>query len=127
MALLDVAPELARAHILLSAGRQFREGDVQHWWHPRTGNGVRTKCSDDLLWLPYAVAHYVSVTGDRSLLDEFAGFIEGPPLAPDQMEHLFVPAVAAESAPIWEHCRRALDGIASRKGIGQRLQPGDGR
>jgi cyclic beta-1,2-glucan synthetase len=109
MALLDIAPELARDHILLSASRQFREGDVQHWWHPRTGNGVRTRCSDDLLWLPYAVAHYVSVTGDRSLLDEFAGFIEGPPLAPDQMEHLFVPAVAAESAPIWEHCRRALD------------------
>ena len=109
MALLDVAPELARAHILLSAARQFREGDVQHWWHPRTGNGVRTKCSDDLLWLPYAVAHYVSVTGDHSLLDEFVGFIEGPLLEPDQMEHLFVPAVAAESAPIWEHCRRALD------------------
>ncbi len=109
MALLDAAPELARAHILLSATRQFREGDVQHWWHPRTGNGVRTKCSDDLLWLPYAVAHYASVTGDRSLLDEFAGFIEGPPLAPDQMEHLFVPAVSAESASIWEHCRRALE------------------
>ncbi|MGD1073233.1 MAG: glucoamylase family protein, partial [Bryobacteraceae bacterium] len=109
MAFLNAAPEIARRHILASAARQFPEGDVQHWWHPDTGSGVRTLCSDDLLWLPFAVAQYVAVTGDGAILDEGAHFIEGPLLKPGEHEHMFTPAVSSETAPLWEHCRRALD------------------
>ncbi len=109
MALLYAAPELARNHILASAARQFREGDVQHWWHSETGMGVRTRCSDDLVWLPFVVAQYVQVTGDAAILDEQIPFIEGPILEPKEQERMFVPAVSLDVATLWEHCRRALD------------------
>jgi cyclic beta-1,2-glucan synthetase len=109
MALFYALPGVARSHILLSASRQFVEGDVQHWWHPDTGAGVRTRCSDDLVWLPYVVARYVEVTGDRGILEEEVPFIQGPPLAENEHEKLFVPAISPEIAPLWEHCRRALD------------------
>ncbi len=109
MALVYAAPELTRAHILAAAARQFLEGDVQHWWHSETGMGVRTRCSDDLAWLPFVVAHYVQTTGDASVLDEELPFLEGPLLEAGEQEHMFIPAVSSQTAPLWEHCRRALD------------------
>ncbi len=112
MALFYAAPEIARAHILTSAAHQFVEGDVLHWWHDDNGMGVRTRCSDDLLWLPYVVARYVEVTGDASILDVGAPFLEGAILKPEEQERLFVPPVSAEVAPLWNHCQRALDHAA---------------
>jgi len=109
MAFLYAVPKLTRAHILASAARQFLEGDVQHWWHPETGLGVRSRCSDDLLWLPYAVACYIEVTGDEAILDEEIPYLEAPPLDAREQERLFVPAVSAQKAPLWDHCRRALE------------------
>ena len=109
LALLHSRPDVCRGHILLAASRQFVEGDVQHWWHPPSGRGTRTRCSDDLLWLPYAAATYVAHTGDRSLLDEHAGFLQAPQLTPEQHEVYDLPATAAETATIFDHATRAID------------------
>jgi cyclic beta-1,2-glucan synthetase len=116
LALLYSCPALAREHILSAAARQFIEGDVQHWWHPPSGVGVRTLCSDDLLWLPYATARYVRVTGDSSILDEVVPFLEGRPLEPGEHEAYFAPKPAAGEASLVEHCCRAMQRSVSRRG-----------
>jgi cyclic beta-1,2-glucan synthetase len=109
MAFLYAEPGIARAHIVLAAGRQFVEGDVQHWWHPQSGRGVRTRFSDDLVWLPYVVDGYIAVTGDDAILDEIAPFLTMRTLEPHEHEVYELPQIAQEQATIYEHCRRALD------------------
>jgi cyclic beta-1,2-glucan synthetase len=108
MALVYAEPALAREQIVRAAGRQFLEGDVQHWWHPQSGRGVRTRFSDDLAWMPFVAEHYVRLTGDASVLDEAAPYLRMRALAPEEHEVYDLPELSGQLGSVYEHCLRAL-------------------
>ncbi|WP_240474881.1 GH36-type glycosyl hydrolase domain-containing protein [Rheinheimera baltica] len=120
MALSFCAPELTRAHLLRAAQRQFAEGDVQHWWLPHSGQGVRSRISDDRVWLAFACARYIATSGDIDVLDNKIPFLQGPPLGPHQHDAFFQPMPTDATAPLFEHCARGLDQaivLSSNRGL----------
>ncbi|MES1972917.1 MAG: glucoamylase family protein [Pseudomonadota bacterium] len=124
MALAATHPSLTREHLIRAAGRQFAEGDVQHWWLPFSGQGVRTHISDDRAWLAYCVAHYVRTAGDPSILDETIPYLEGPTLTEGEESSFFLPTVSAKTASLYEHCAGAIDASLSFGSHGLPLMEG---
>jgi cyclic beta-1,2-glucan synthetase len=118
LALAVSKPEVTREHLLRAAARQFLEGDVQHWWLPHSGQGLRTRISDDRIWLPYVAANYVEFTSDLGILDEVVPFLEAPPLRDGEQESYARPPTSSEHATLFEHCARALDQSLSVGGHG---------
>ena len=116
LAMVYAAPELVREHLLLCAAHQFPEGDVQHWWHPPLDRGVRTHCSDDLLWLPYATCRYLQVTGDREVLDAVASWVDGRPLAAGEESYYDLPVRSSQRDSLYAHCVRAIRHALSLRG-----------
>jgi cyclic beta-1,2-glucan synthetase len=109
LSILHNRPDLVKQQILLSASRQFREGDVQHWWHPPMGRGVRTTCSDDYLWLPYVLSRYIKHTGDETILNENVRFVEGRLLNPGEDSNYDMPVISDQSVTLYEHAKLAIE------------------
>lgn len=108
MAMVHAEPELVREHLLRSAAHQFPEGDVLHWWHPPLDRGVRTRCSDDYLWLPLAASRYVEATGDGEVMDEPVNYIEGRAVPPDEESYYDLPLRSTLRQSLYQHCVRAI-------------------